>query len=398
MSPKVAGLLSYFTRHRTAANLLLVILIIAGVAAAPRMRAQFFPDVIVDNVRVSVVWDGASAEDVDDAIVQLLEPALLAVEGVASSTATSRENRANISLEFEPGWDMGRAADEVQNAVDAVTTLPEDAEEPEVRRGAWRDRVTDVVITGPVGTEQLGLFADELVTRLFDAGVTRSTIRGVAAPETIIEVPSTNLIAYDITMAEIAAAVGAEVDADPAGDVEGANTRVRTGREKRSADQIEAIVLRSNGDGTKLTVGDVANVRVEGVTRNRQYFVGDNPAMSVRIDRSARGDAIAIQETVEEVADKLEETLPEGVELTLIRTRAEAISGRLDILLDNGLTGLALVVTLLFLFLNARTALLGGGRHPRGPAGGDGDDVYRRADHQHGVAFRADHHPWHRGG
>jgi len=348
--------LSYFTRHRTAANLLLVVLVVLGLAALPKMRAQFFPDVVIDSISVSVTWEGASAEDVDNAIVQVLEPVLLAVEGVESSEADSRENAASIALEFEPGWDMSRAADEVQGAVDTVTTLPDDAEEPEVRRGAWRDRVTDVVITGPVGPEQLGLFADELVRRLFDAGVTRTTIRGIAAPESIVEVPSTNLIAYDITMAEIAAAVGAEVDANPAGDVEGSNTRVRTGTEKRNADQITDIVLRSNRDGTKLTVGDVATVRVEGVDRNRQYFVGENPAMSVRVDRSAQGDAIAIQETVEEVSAKLQNTLPEGVELSLIRTRAEAISGRLSLLLDNGLTGLALVVLLLFLFLNARTA------------------------------------------
>ncbi|MEQ9258159.1 MAG: efflux RND transporter permease subunit [Roseovarius sp.] len=354
--PQVAGLLSYFTRHRTAANLLLVVLLILGLAAMPRMRAQFFPDVVVDNVSVSVVWDGASAEDVDNAIVQVLEPALLAVEGVESSSSSSRENRASIELEFEPGWDMGRAADEVQAAVDTITTLPEEAEEPEVRRGAWRDRVTDVVITGPVGTDQLARFADELVLRLFDEGVTRTTIRGLAAPRTVIEVPSVNLIAYDLTMAEIAAAVGAEVETDPAGDVEGAGTRVRTGTEKRRAGEIAQIVLRSLPDGTNLTVGDVATVRVEGEARNRQYFVGANPAMSVRVDRSARGDAIAIQETVEEVAERLEGTLPEGVTLDLIRTRSEYISDRLSMLLENGLTGLALVVTLLFLFLNARTA------------------------------------------
>ena len=75
-----------------------------------------------------------------------------------------------------------------------------------MRRGAWRDRVTDVVIAGPVDTQQLGLFADDLVMRLFARGVTRTSIRGIAAPQTLIEVPSLNLIANDVTMAEIAAA------------------------------------------------------------------------------------------------------------------------------------------------------------------------------------------------
>ena len=356
LSPTAGGILSYFTRHRTLANLLLVILVAAGLMSAPNMRAQFFPDVIVDDVNVGVVWEGAGAEDVDAAIVQVLEPVLLAVEGVDESEARSTEGRASISLEFEPNWDMSRAAADVQSAIDGVTNLPEEAEEPNVSRGGWRDRVTDVVITGPVDPAQLARFADEFVVRLFAQGVTRTTIQGLAAPQTLIEVPSANLIRYDISLREIADAIAAEVDTDPAGDVSGANTRVRTGVEKRAPDQIARIVLRTNADGSALTVGDVATLRVEGVTRERSYFVGENRAISIRVDRSDRGDAIGIQRTVEEVARDFEAGLPEGVEIDLIRTRAEAISGRLDILLDNGLTGLGLVLVLLFLFLNARTA------------------------------------------
>ncbi|MEO0402368.1 MAG: efflux RND transporter permease subunit [Pseudomonadota bacterium] len=351
------GIFGYFVRHRTVANLLLLLMIVAGAVAIPNMRAQFFPDVIVDNVTVSVQWDGAGAEDVDAGIVQALEPGLLAVEGVESSSSTSSEGSGSITLEFEPGWDMGRAADDVQTAVDSVTTLPEEADEPSVRRGAWRDRVTDVVITGPVDPQQLGLFADELVVRLFAEGVTRTTIRGVAAPQTLVEVPSLSLIANDVTMADIAAAIAGEVDTDPAGDVTGANARVRTGTQKRTPDEIGGIVLRSNPDGSKLRIRDVATVEQLGAARNRSYYVDDNPAVSVRVDRSNRGDAIAVQAQVEEVAAALQSTLPPAVTVELIRTRAEAISARLNILLDNAMVGLALVVSLLFLFLNARTAL-----------------------------------------
>ncbi|HCT34672.1 MAG TPA: acriflavine resistance protein B, partial [Sulfitobacter sp.] len=356
MSGGAGGILSYFTRHRTAANLLLVVLLVCGAAAAPNMRAQFFPDVIIDSVSVTTVWEGAGADDVDSAIVQVLEPVLLAVEGVESSTAASREGSGTVSLEFEPNWDMARAATDVQTAVDSVTILPEDAEDPVVRRGIWRDRVTDVVITGPISAEQLGRFADEFVTRLFAAGVTRSTIQGVAAPQTLIEVPSTRLIRHDITMAEIAAVIAAEVDANPAGDVTGANARVRTGTAKRSADALSRVVLRSNADGSSLLVGDVARVIEQGSDREVGYFVGDDPAISVRIDRSDGGDAIGIQHSVESVAADMAVMLPKGVTIELIRTRAEAITGRLDLLIDNGLMGLALVVGLLFLFLNARTA------------------------------------------
>ena len=350
------GLLSYFARHGTAANLLLVVLIASGLAVIPQLRAQFFPDVVIESVTVTVPWEGAGAADVDAGIVQVLSPALQAVEGVEETESEAREGLAAVEVAFEPGWDMGRAADDVQAAVDAVTDLPEGAEDPVVRRDAWRDRVTDVVIAGPVGPEQLGRYADALSLRLFTAGVTRTTIQGVAAPEVLIEVATTDLMRHDVTMEEIAGAVGEAASADPAGDVSGGAARVRTGVPRRTAEEVAEVVLRVEPDGTALTVGEVARVLRLGTDRERAYFVGDMPAVSMRVDRSEAGDAIALQERVEDAAAEVEAGLPEGVTIDLIRTRAEYITGRIGILLDNAATGLILVVSLLFLFLNARTA------------------------------------------
>jgi multidrug efflux pump subunit AcrB len=354
---RVDGLISYFTRHRTVANLLLVVMIVAGIVAASRIRAQYFPDVIVSEVQVSVAWTGAGAEDVDRAIVQVLEPALLAIDGVEEATSRASEGSARITLEFEPGTDLTRATEDVQAAVESVSNLPEEAEAPEIRRSQWRDQVTDVVITGPVGIDQLGRFADEFVARLFQEGVTRTTIRGLVAPETVVEVPSVALIRHDITLREIATAIGAAVQSTPAGTVGDGSARVRTGTERRSAAQIEGVVLRSLPDGTQLTVGDIGTVTVTAADSGRASFVGENPAMTIRVERNAEGDAIRMQASVEAVAEQLQLTLPPGVTVDLVRARAEEITDRLFLLLDNAISGLALVVVLLFLFLNARTAL-----------------------------------------
>ena len=351
------GILSYFTRHKTLANLLFVVLMVAGLAAIPNMRTQFFPDVVNDTVTVSAAWDGAGANDIDSSIIQLLQPALIAVDGVESTSSNARQGSGSISLEFQADWDMQRAVMDVQTAVDAITNYPQEAEDPAVRWSTRWDGVTTVMITGPVGHEQLARFGDEFITDLFAVGVTRTSLSGVAAPKIIVEVPSAKLIAHDITMLEIATAIGAEVDADPAGDVSGVNTRVSTGSAKRTPAELGEIVLRSNPDGSKLRVSDVARLEREGTARKESYFVNDQPAVRIQVQRSTEGDAIGIQRSVEEVAAKLQATLPEGVSIDLVRTRSEAISSRLSILVNNGLMGLGLVVCLLFLFLNARTAL-----------------------------------------
>ncbi len=354
---KVGGILAYFVRHRTIANLLMVVMLVVGLVAATNIRAQYFPDVILSEVDVSVSWPGAGAEDVDRAIVQVLEPVLMAVEGVAATNARSSEGRASIAIEFEPGVDLNRAAQDVTAVVEGVTTLPADAEEPEISRSAWRDQVTDVVITGPVGVDQLARLADEFTGRLFAAGVTRTSISGLAASQTVVEVTPVALMRHDVTLAQIAEAIGSSVVTRPAGEVATGAARVRTGEERRAADDIGDIALRVAPDGNVLRIRDVAVIRVEGADRGRAAFVGANPAMVIRVERGPEGDAIDIQARVADAAVAMRPSLPEGVTVDLVRTRADQISDRLMLMLDNALSGLVLVLLMLFLFLNGRIAL-----------------------------------------
>ncbi|WP_375228925.1 efflux RND transporter permease subunit [Roseobacter sp. S98] len=350
------GLLSYFTRHRTAANLLLFVLLLSGLVSLPNLRTQFFPDVVRQTASVSVVWKGAGAEEVDSAIIDLMTPSLLGVEGVEQVSSTARAGRAGFRISFEPGWSLEQGVADLRVAVEEVSDLPETAEEPDVRASGWRERVTNVVLHGPVAPLQLAQYGDELVDLLYARGVTRVTIAGVAPSQTVVEVPTVNLVAHDLSMADIAAAIAAETDTDPAGNVTGTSTRIATGSGKRTPDQIASIVLKTNDDGSQLALGDIAGVNRLASDRQLSLFVRDNPAVVLRVERSAQGDAIDIQDSVEQTVAMLQPTLPEGVTAELTGTRSEAISARLSMLIENGLTGLVLVVGLLFLFLNARTA------------------------------------------
>ncbi|MGR3420673.1 MAG: efflux RND transporter permease subunit [Paracoccus sp. (in: a-proteobacteria)] len=351
------GILGLFVRHATLANLLLAVMVVAGLYAAPRLRAQFFPDTVVQQIDVTVRWDGAGAEDVDRSVIGVLEPALMAVEGVSETDSQASQGSARVRLEFEPGWDMSRATTEVETAIAAAGDLPEGAEDPEVTRRAWRDQVADVVISGPVGLEQLGRIADDLTNRLYTRGVTRLTVTGLSAPETLVELNMADLVRYDLTMEQVAAAIAAAAAPTPAGDVASGTSRVRTGAETRSPADVAALVLTAMPDGTQLTVGDVARVTGIGIDRNVAYFVDGQPAVTLSVQRSASGDAIGMQAEVEAAVAELAPTLPEGVTVDLVRARAELISARLALLLDNALLGLGLVLGLLFLFLNARTAI-----------------------------------------
>ena len=119
-----------FARHRTAPNLLMVLLILAGVVALMRMNTQFFPDFGIDIVSVTVSWPGASAEDVDSNIVQAIEPEVRFLDGVKRVRSFSFEGAAQILVEFEPGTEMQSALNNVQNAIGTITTLRKTARRP----------------------------------------------------------------------------------------------------------------------------------------------------------------------------------------------------------------------------------------------------------------------------
>ena len=350
------GLFGYFVDHRTAANLLMAAMLVAGLYSGTQIRSQFFPDVPIEVVRVDIRWSGVGPEEMDRTVVARLEPRLRGVAGLASLRAAAREGRATIRLEFVAGWDMEAAVDEVKAAVDETADLPEDIETPEIRRARFHDLVTDVIVSGPVTRALLYDYGEELRTALFRAGVVKTRLIGVSAPEIRIDVPPDALERHGLSLRAIADAVAAETGTQPVGDFARGAARVRTDAGRETVRRIAAIAVRSLPDGSKLRLGDFATVHEEGLDRNQALLRDGRPAIRVRVERDATGDAIALQRAVEDVVNRMAPSLPRSVEMTLTRTHAQAIVSRLDLLLDNGALGLAIVLVLLFLFLSARTA------------------------------------------
>ena len=353
---KPGGFLDYFVRHKTAANLLLLIMLLGGLFGGLNLRAQFFPDIVRESITVSVAWEGAGASDLDEGVIAVLEPSLLAVTGVEEAISTSREGSASVVLTFEDGWDMGRAGDDVQTAIDTVSTLPGEAEDPEMRRASFTDRVLDVAITGDVGVERLTDYVDEFTARLFQAGVPRTTTTGVPEGVIRVEISEEAQLRHNMTLQEISDAVAADVTGSPSGDVDASASRVRAGLDKRSIEDLGGIVLRSSPDGSRLYLRDVARVVDAGFDGGTEIFRNERQTLIVAVQRDATGDALKIQEITKNVIAEMAPTLPEGVEIIGARSRADPINDRLEMLTRNGVTGLALVLLLLFLFLSIRTA------------------------------------------
>ena len=351
------SILAYFVRHATAANLLLVLLLIAGLAAVTKIRAQYFPDVAVESVRVTINWKGVGPKEIDEAIAKRVEPKLRTVPGVQFSYSRTRQGSARFYIEFQPAWDMSKALDDVRAALDDVRDLPSDADPPVLRRTRWFDRVTNVIISGPVGIDLLNQYLEEFRTQLLQVGVTSTQVRGISDPEVRIEIRPEVLERYKLTLSAVAAAVRAETGTKPVGEIDRGVARVRTQAREVSAQSLGDVAIRSRPDGTKLRLRDIATLIDFGLDKKEALYHKGQPAIMLRVNRDAQGDAIRLHQKVKAVAKKMQATMPKGVEIVLSASRAEDISNRLGLLIKNGLTGLIIVVVLLFLFLSGRTAI-----------------------------------------
>ncbi len=347
------GLVRYIIHHRTLANLLLLMLLVIGVISTDRIRAQFFPDFVIESISVGVAWPGAGPEDIDLRVLRELEPSLRAVEGVESSSASASEGSARFRLEFAEGYDMATAVNEVEGVL-RNADLPSESEEPVLTQGWFRDRVTDILVYGDLSLEGLERRAGDLEYLLFKEGVTKTRVSGISDPRVSIRFAPQTLEKYGVTLSDAASELRGAFGDNPAGTLSGDRVRLRTAG--ADLESLAEYPLIAQPDGTRLSVSELGRIEYEGLDRGIALYYQGQPAIRIQVDRGPDGDAIAIQDAVQRAVDEFNLHAVDGVQANLSRPRAQAIKDRLNILVENGITGLAIVIVLLFLFLSVRTA------------------------------------------
>ena len=345
----------YFIAHSTIANLVLVLVLVLGFFSISKLRSQFFPDVVIETINVSAYWPGAGAEDLDSGVVGYLEPSLLELEGIEKIVSRSYEGVSRITIDFVSNWDMNKALDDVKLAVEEAENLPDEIDEIDVKRRVWRDRVTNIVFSGPFSVEQLEKYSDEFLQLLYSEGVTKTSTRGGMQPIVRVVVPEISLLKNSLTLRELSNAVGTGASSRPAGETNDGLARLKAGAEKTRQVDLAEITAKTLSTGESIKLGDISVISIDE-TPTVEFFKGDNPAIITRIDRGSEGDAIEIQDKVETLIEEFQLNMPVTLTIELSGTRTEAIKNRLNILISNGVVGLIFVLFFLFLFLNAETA------------------------------------------
>ena len=350
------GLLARFARHPTAANLVLLLMLLGGLAALFRLNTQFFPDFEVELITITVNWPGASAEDVDQAVVQTIEPEVRFLDQLRRVNTVAREGSAMIFLEYQFGIDMQAALADVETAVARISSLPEAAEPPEIRRLLFHETIGRLLLSGPYPEDFLSRLARDIRDLLLARGVSRVELVGDRDEEIWVEVPPGELRRRDLGLAEIAARIGALSRDIPAGDLASGERQIRSLGLRRDAETLEELAIRARPGGEQLRLGDLATVREARAEDQVSVAYRGQPAVALTIQRARNADALDQAAIVEAVLAELRPTLPADLQLLHYQVQTEYIRERIRLLLENGSSGLILVVAVLFLFLHPRVA------------------------------------------
>ena len=351
------GLIALFARHRTAANLLMVLMILFGALGLARMNTQFFPTFGIDWISASVTWPGASAEDVDVNVVAAIEPEVRFLDGVKRVVSQSVEGVGSIIIEFHAGTDLDTALANVENAVGRVETLPEDSEKPVVTRIYTYENIGNVVISGPFSEAALRAHAKDIRERLLSAGVDKVDLFGSRREEIWVEVGEGRLRQLDLTLGDIAGRIGKSSVDLPSGIVPaGTNKQIRSFGLARTVEEIGQIEVIARQDGAKVHLRDIAAISDRFNERDAVAFRAGYPAIELQVRRAPTSDALEQAAILDTFIDELKPTLPPTLVVEHYDNAAELIDDRINMLLRNGASGLALVIVVLFVFLSARVA------------------------------------------
>lgn len=358
--------------HSVTANLLMLVLVVGGLIVSFRTTKEFFPEMELDRVRISVSYPGASPEEVEEGIILPIEEALQSLDGIDEITSNASEGSGSVNAEVASGQDIQQLYADIKNEIDRIRTFPDEAEEPKVSVSSYRRDVLDLVIYGSHSEWTMREAAELIRDRILQSpDVTQVELVGVRDYEVTIEVDRQTLREYGLTLGAIASRVrNAAVDL-PGGGVKtsGGEILVRVTEKRDWAEEFESIPIVTNADGSRVYLGDIARV-IDGFQESDRYarygrVVEDvNGETTIDVQRALKIDVYRVGDqtpgkvaaAVAEAVEELKVTLPQGVYVDILNSKAKMFEQRAELLLRNAFYGLVLVLCVLGLFLEARLA------------------------------------------
>jgi len=353
------NLIGWFAHNSVAANLLMAALIIGGIFTAINITKEVQPRIETNFINVNVPYRGATPRDVEQGVLIKIEEAIQDLDGIKEIVSTASEGSGRVRIEVDADYDVVEVLDNVKIRVDSISTFPAETERPTYDRSTFTQEVIWVSVFGDVPERTLKEVARQMrdeITQL--PSVTRAELVGDRAYEIGIEVRETTLRKYDLTLAEVAQAVRQSSLDLPGGRIEaaGGDILLRTMGQAYVGRDFRDIVIRTNPDGSRILLEDIAEIKDAFVERERYAQHNGKSAVAIRVLSVGEQDALAASEAVRNFVEERQQVLPEGISIDWWADIAFYLKDRVELMAKNLAVGALLVFLILTLFLRLKLA------------------------------------------
>jgi len=353
------NIIGWFGNNSVAANLLMWTLILSGLYTGFTITKEVFPRIETSYVSVTVPYRGGTPRDVEQGVLIRIEEAIQDLEGIKEIISTAREGVGTVTVEVAPEFDITEALDNIKNRVDAISTFPAETERPVYERTTWTEQVIWVNVFGDVPErtlKEVGRQIRDEIVALPD--VSQAEMIGDRPYEIGIEVREETLRAYNLTLNEVASAVRRSSLDLPGGRIEaaGGDILLRTMGQAYTGRDFASLVVRTNPDGSRIVLSDIAEIDDGFVERERYAQHNGRPTVAIEVLSVGQQDALQVAEAVREYIDARRQTLPEGISVDWWGDASFYLKDRLSMMTKNLAFGAALVFLILALFLRLKLA------------------------------------------
>ena len=353
------GIIAWFARNSVAANLLMIFILLGGGLTALTINKQMFPQLQINWISFSAPYPGSAPQEVEEGITIKIEEALKSVQGLKRVITYSNRGYSNGWLEVDLDYDPQVVLEEVKSAIDSIPSFPDGMERIKVEREKFRQDVMYISLHGNLSNgelKELGRKIHHEVQQLPGIGI--SELYSGLPYEISVEVSKDKLREYGLSFRDVANAVRSFSRNMSAGQIRAANgyINLRVENQAYRGYEFEQIPVLTLEDGTKVLLGDIANIN-DGFQEGLRYskFNGNN-SITLFIGASDNQSITTVAETMNRYVDKKAAELPQGVKLETWVDMTYYLNGRLNMMLDNMKSGAVLVFLMLALFLRVRLA------------------------------------------
>ena len=366
----ISRFIEFFVNRHLLTNMIFVSVIIGGLFSWQEIKKEERPDITYDFVRVTAIFPGATAEEVEHFVTRELEEELKSIEGVYRIYSSVSRGMTSVSIELEKDFpNKNDTITEIRNAALGTKLPPEVRDKPLVRVfKSSKKAIIDIAlihndahILNNQQRQELQRYAIALELQLVNLQQINSVNRsGYLQEELQINVDPEKLVRYQIPLSQVMKVISSNHIRQPAGHIEVKDEpSVTINAQLDSVDKLNQLYIQAGFKGKAIELKSIAEVRTDFRREKQIIKVNGHESIMFNVVKNGSYGILESLESVQQVVKNFatNNLRNSKIKIVILDDESYEVRNRLSIIATNGAIGFTLILLTLFLFLNKRSGI-----------------------------------------